>query len=254
MNAPQRHFPYFTKRGQSLGWQSLTGVAMLTGYFDESGEDDPDTGHLVNLTIGGSFASFEVWQNVSEQWKRALDQEGVKVFHMKHFEHYRGEFAWFLPDGTRDKARHNGFLNVLLDIICSQVKYHVGFGNVPVVNAPGKKFTEAYERGIVDALMHAGKESAFTFNEPVSLVFAIHKEFSEHKIQAYHRLINWEDARLASSTVGRPEYIYPLQVADLVAYELSRQQRPNAPDRYPMKRLRESAETCGVMWSGRQWP
>ena len=248
------HDQYFRQLGLSLGWRPLTGVLMLTGYFDESGEDDPVTGNLANLTIAGSFAPFEVWQDVSAQWKTALDQEGVEVFHMKHFEHYRGEFAWFLPNGERDKVRHNRFLNVLLGIICSKVKHHVGFGNVPVTTDPGKKFSETYERGIVDALVHAGKESAFTFNQPIALVFAHHKEFSEQRIQRYHQLLNWGDARLVSATVGRPELICPLQVADLVAYELSRQQRPCAPDRYPLNRLKEFAETCAIIWSGRRWP
>jgi hypothetical protein len=42
------------------------------------------------------------------------------------------------------------------------------------------------ERGIVDVIMHAGKESAFTFEQPISLVFAVHKEFSEERIRRYH--------------------------------------------------------------------
>jgi hypothetical protein len=90
---------------------------MLTGYFDESGELDPVTGHLKNLTIGGSFAPFEVWQDVSAAWKFALANEGVKMLHMADFEHYRGEFEWHLPNGERDKQRHERFLNALLDII-----------------------------------------------------------------------------------------------------------------------------------------
>ena len=55
MNAPVRGVPYFTEFGLSLGWQSRTVVAMLWGYFDESGEDDPITGHLANMTIGGAL-------------------------------------------------------------------------------------------------------------------------------------------------------------------------------------------------------
>jgi hypothetical protein len=72
---------------------------MLWGYFDESGEADPATGHLANLTIGGCFASFEVWQAVSIQWKSALDAQGVRMFHAAQFEHYRGEFEWLSSDG-----------------------------------------------------------------------------------------------------------------------------------------------------------
>lgn len=254
MNAPVRGVPYFTEFGLSLGWQSRTVVAMLWGYFDESGEDDPITGHLANMTIGGCFAPFDVWKSVSEQWGRALDNEGVQVFHMADFEHYRGEFEWFLQNDERDKKRHEHFLNILLDIICKHLRHYVAFGNVPVSTDPRKRFSDAYERGIVDVIMHAGKESAFAFKQPISLVFAIHKDFSEERIQRYFNLINWGDARLASVAVGRPERIHPLQVADLVAYELSRQQRSNAPVRYPFRRLKETAESCNLIWSARSWP
>lgn len=225
-------------------------AAMLTGYFDESGEPDPVTGHLANLTIGGSFAPFEVWQAVSAAWKVALAHEGVKMFHMADFENYRGEFEWLLPNGERDKQRHERFLNTLLEIICRHVKHHVAFGNVPMPDNPSKRFGDAYERGIVDAIMHAANELAFTFEQPISLVFAVHKEFREQRIQRYYHLINWGDARLASVTVGRPELLCPLQVADLVAYELSRQLRRNAPDRYPFNRIKATAESCKLIWTG----
>jgi hypothetical protein len=79
---------------------------------------------------------------------------------MRDFEAYQREFKWLLPDGSRDKERHNAFLNTLLDIICGRVKHHVAFGNVPVSSEPGKRVVESYERGIVDAIMYAGKESA----------------------------------------------------------------------------------------------
>ncbi len=227
---------------------------MLWGYFDESGEAEPATGHLANLTIGGCFAPFGVWQTVSAEWKRLLIAEDVSMFHAADFEHYRGEFEWLLPDGKRDVERHQRFLNGLLDVICGHLRHYVAFGNVPVPQDPRKRFADAYERGIVDVIMHAGKESAFTFEQPISLVFAMHKDFSEDRIRRYHNLINWGDARLAAVAVGRPELLCPLQVADLVAYELSRQQRPNAPDRYPLRRIKQAAESCNVIWSARSWP
>jgi hypothetical protein len=99
--------------------------------------------------------------------------------------------------------------------------------------------------------MHAANESAFTFEQPISLVFAVHKEFREQRIQQYYQLINWGDARLESVTVGDPESHCPLQVADLVAYEFSRQLRSNAPNRYPFNRIKATAESCQLISSAR---
>ncbi len=71
---------------------------MLWGFFDESGEHEPDDapaeirGKVKKLTIAGCWASYERWQAFSMDWSDALERAGIRMFHMADFEAYQGEF------------------------------------------------------------------------------------------------------------------------------------------------------------------
>ena len=61
-------------------------VMMIWGFWDESGEHDKTSGHLVRLTIGGAFASFEAWESFAMDWAALLQWAGIEAFRMTDFE------------------------------------------------------------------------------------------------------------------------------------------------------------------------
>jgi len=74
------------------------------------------------------------------------------------------------------------------------------------------------------------------------MVFAKHREFKPSRIAEFFDLWDDRDGRLVFGGVGDPIRLLPLQVADIVAYELSRWAREQRPeeDRYPLRRLKEA--------------
>lgn len=67
-----------------LSGESL--VAMLTGFFDESGTHKNQDVYAPTLAVGGYVSRIEQWIKFSHEWKQVLDAEGVPFFHMKDFQ------------------------------------------------------------------------------------------------------------------------------------------------------------------------
>jgi hypothetical protein len=77
--------------------------------------------------------------------------------------------------------------------------------------------------------------------EDITLVFAKHKDYSAERIGRYVDIWQKECSNLVFGGVGDPIKLCPLQAADIIAYEVSREFRmaPNKPikARYPWQRL-----------------
>lgn len=218
-------------------------------YFDESGEYEQH--RLVNMTVAGCIATFEAWQAFDPLWKKALDDEGVDCFHMVDFEAYAKPFDWYLPDGSKDVARHNRFLDRLLTVMLDHSTEFFCFNNFPV---PGKRqHREAYKRGVKDTISECHQSLAHEYDSKINLVFARHPEFKE--VLTVFDEINWGPERLGTCTVACPTKVRQLQAADLVAYEMARVQRPDKPVRYPYRRIKERATKLlrGTKWDNARW-
>jgi hypothetical protein len=70
----------FAELEAGVFWKPGEMIAMLWGYFDESGDHDT-SGELRGLTIGGLIAPLEAWQAFDEEWGKALAYEGITFFH-----------------------------------------------------------------------------------------------------------------------------------------------------------------------------
>jgi Protein of unknown function (DUF3800) len=235
MNAP---LPRLGELGAALCWQPTDLIAMLWAYFDESGEYQSD-GTLRRLTLGGCIASFDNWQAFNQKWRSELDDEGIQVFHMADFEAREGEF----PRREWNEPRRRKLLGNLLSIINQHVSIFVGFANFPIKFPEKKPMRAGYDRLIARSMINA-TDRPWGIDEEVSIVFACHPEFSSVRVLEYFEIIN-PDKNSESCTVATPQTVLPLQAADLFAYELmkfSKPDRKNRDERYPFRRLRESAK------------
>jgi hypothetical protein len=229
-----------------LGWVSASGVLMLWGFFDESGEHAPQNegGQLIRLTLGGCWASFQQWEAFSLDWAAALDAFDIRVFHMTDFEANQGEFKGW-RDRLDDRRR---LLNSLLDAIINHVPEFVGFSE----STPNGDidFKRIYESNIVSMLSNS------SFQHQPSIVVARHNDYGPSKIgelvEAAERAFQHMGWSVKTWTVGDPAEFCPLQAADLIAYEIARHDREKElrrPMRYPLRRLREKASSAlGIMW------
>jgi Protein of unknown function (DUF3800) len=225
-------------------------VTMLWAYFDESGEHDKSSGHLKNLTLAGGIATCESWAKLSQDWGSALVDEDVDCFHMTDFENYKPPFDWYLDEErtTQDKARHQRFLNKLLDIMTINIYGAVGFNRHAI--AAVKELRATYSECFKDGLGHIVKYISRDLGDQYHLVFAHHDEHKEDRREAVVNAANFGN-RLLSCSVGYPKHSMPLQVADLIAYEFGRAQRADREERYPFEKLRKGLKYCSLFTSSK---
>ena len=223
-----------------LGWRSRIGIAMLWGMFDESYEHDRVTGHATRVTMGGCVGSFEAWQCFTLDWAKALEMVGIEMFHMADFEANQGEFRGW----GDDQPKRRRLLAHLLDILTEYVTVYIGAE--ARVETPGDPTREIYRKLVIDCLKNAARDVGYRGEQKMAIVFARHRDFSVEKALAYKAVVDSFEPIFGPITVDDPLRMCPLQAADIVAYEMSRIQRPGAPERYPFCRLRDAARAAGT--------
>ena len=214
----------------------------LCAYFDESG--DPADPKEMAFAMGGCIAPREAWSVFNHKWNRALADHGITWFHMVDFEHPKRRqgnefFGW-------DQARRHALLNRLLDILNEHI---TAIGTAERLPKSGRRSIEEYYAS--HALVCITRPALFKADELVDFTFARHevvtgkeprrRTFTDYYgivVSAYSKRPRWRD-RLGRVSVEDAKRVPALQAADIVAYELGREQRQPGVDRYPIRRLRE---------------
>jgi hypothetical protein len=149
--------------------------------------------------------------------------------------HLFGSSGW-------DKTQHDDFLRQLLDIQAKYIHEIFGATGDNKINLKQRRaFKQIYRNNVADIIMVAAKHLAHDQNEPLSLMFAAHKEISSGNLEARFMDLARDDDRFAECIVGKPKDHPPLQLADLIAYELSHS-IGNAIARPSYTRMKESAK------------
>jgi hypothetical protein len=219
---------------------------MVTAYYDESGEYQDN--QLVNMSIGGCVSPCERWKGFGEAWSAVLAADGLTCFHMTDFEAWRAPFDFKLPSGERDNERHKRLLNALLDLMADHIEWFMGFTAGSQIQDQARAHFLAMESCVIAAVTHAVHDLWDQYQEPINLVFAKQRHFSMTKIAAAVELYNWGDGmgRIGSLVFDEPQKLPQLQAADILAFEMSKVQRPERVERYPFISLREMAKERGL--------
>lgn len=239
--------PFIGEMSVALNWEETDLLFMIWAYYDESGEYD-QSGNLLNMSIGGCVASLENWRGFGAEWQAILEREGLSHFHMTDFEKWSPPFDFKLPDGSRDKERHNRLLNDLLKVMLDRVDYFAGFAESKPIPADAKRAHGSSMEGcVVAAISHAVHDLWDRYQQPINLVFGKQKHFGYGKILKYQEMYDWGEGagRIKHLSMASPLDLPQLQAADILAYEMSKEQR-DRPRRYPFKTLVEGAKERGT--------
>lgn len=216
---------------------------MLTAYFDETGDEAHPVGPLVG--VGGAIASVEQWDKLETGWREILDGAGVPNLHMREFTYGCGCFEGW------EEPRRRALLGPLLDLIVE---------NVPTVC--GAAISKSAMRGL-DEEQRVRLGPAYRCGLRLCLEYAISYATSvDDKVQVFvegnntfggepdlcRQLITMQaeqsgiDPKHVVGVASQNEYIVPLQVADLIAYEMYKEldrrvSRPGDSARYPYTQL-----------------
>lgn len=232
---------------RALAWPPERVIAMIWAYYDESGEYGPD-GALLNMSIGGCVARLEAWEKFTDQWRTILDREGLPFFHMTDFEAWRAPFDFACADGGRDNKKHNALLNSLIEVMLTHV---IGFYAFTAGNVISPDRRAAHRLSLEDCTLSAVGHAVNTlwndYQEPINLVFGKQKHFGSGKMLECVQLYDFEEGRgrIKTATVADPADVLPLQAADILVYEIAREQRGRTR-RYPFTALLDGCKERGI--------
>jgi hypothetical protein len=199
---------------------------MLALYVDESGLH----AEARAFCLAGYLGTSATWFELSRAWRRTLDNHGVSSFHMSEFENWRGPFAQF------GKAQHESLITELVSIVNAADVAGFGIGVVlsdysawkdRLVATKGlfkpwwdEPYLLAYQWLLVEVGVEADENS---LSGPIAVTIERSGTF-EARIRETHSAYigapNLARGRIGSLTVGAPEDHTPLQVVDLLAYEV----------------------------------
>jgi hypothetical protein len=187
-------------------------------------------GRLKKLTVAGCIASFESWECLSLYWSSALTAMKLPYFHMADFEARRPPYN----DWTEDERKNR--LDTLLTIIGGPDRHCYSFTNIA---RPDDTTSSIYKRCANDVLLELS-----LLGEEFAVVFAHHPEFGRHTELLDLMLKYGIGGTIRSCSVALPTDTCPLQAADLVAYEMNKEERDILiPRRYPLLRLHRLRST-----------
>ena len=198
------------KLARAGGWSPGRILAVMDGYFDESGEHAPG-GSLTRLTVGGFFAPLREIERLNSKWGVALDAEGLSAFHMKEIASDEGGYPTWAPERRRRLDR-------FVDILCECAAEFGAFSYVP--RNPARAFADAYEPAISRVMIVAASLSERT-GERGNVVFAQTDEIKQEMIGRYFDRLRWAEW-LDGYSVLSSRHSPALQAAEIVARGLKR--------------------------------
>jgi hypothetical protein len=221
----------------------------LVGFFDESGLDE----RSLSFWVAGYVGFPSDWYEFSRRWNHALKSHGVTTLHTTELLHSKGEFKGWTPEQKR------ACLADLISVVDGSNLLGVGGGVV----------REVYKRLVVDSgfLEEVGLKPEW-WREPYLLAFQhciveavrmvtvlpkrtvinfIFEEQSVYASRCKFVFSGLSDTRvwprgdwLGSVEFAPPSKYTPLQLADLLAYELRKALDNKLAD--PGKEIRRSLE------------
>jgi hypothetical protein len=207
-------------------------MSNLLAFFDDSGSiQDPK---VDSLTLAGAIASPQTWSSLGSTWAATLTSYGVSRFRMTEYSNNRGAFeAWQTNPGRRD-----AFMKELIDEV---VNHDVAiFGATTMLRAAQTRLRHPNEeihpyRHCVTAVVHFCSSIAAPERE-VDVVFAQQPEFDGLTLAEFDRIRFWNVGVASVSPLPARESA-PLQIADLIAWEVNKRHREPGRIRETWKRL-----------------
>lgn len=227
------------RRAICLSYGTHTHVLLLKAYLDDSGKsNDP----VESITcIAGAISPLQAWEELEVEWKEVLHRFDVPYLHMKEYAHCVPGSPFEKWKGQEDTRR--SFLSALMDTMEPHV---LGLIGTTVANADFRRLTSAQQQQMRNpffmcfqqTMLGAGVNAFAEFKrvgssleipdshlpegEKVEVIFSKQDEFRRIS-EAFHYAMQERmtiGPMLGSLSWASYKDVIPLQVADLIAYEV----------------------------------
>jgi len=230
---------------------------MLIGYMDESGHSKDPKSRFAGM--GGLVADCCSWKQLEVTWEDALDKAGIKGgFHMKHFAHRAGEFENWSEDQRRNLF--GKLVGAIVDAGAVPVGCVVSLDDFNGASPMLQKFHQepyfmAFQMVTRGVSLQAIPTTYPYTPETVAMVYAYQQEYGateakEDEDQAGKAQKLWHAMKrltvygqwMGSYASALASELYPLQAADLFAYELTKEfenliSRPTDDMRWALRQI-----------------
>lgn len=220
----------------------------LTAYFDETGHPDDPAREYVGMA--GFVAPSSAWQIFNSEWSDLLTNAGLKEpFSMKHLAHFKGQFKPWKGNEELRQLFIGRAIKVIVNTGATPLGSIVSMSSFQTLTIEQQRsFLDPYYVAFQNCTRGAALAAAFEPDERVPMVYAFNPEYGTNHggragqlwsaIKEHTDYGKWMDS-YSSST---PDLLFPLQAADLLAYELShefenRVRRPDSPMRWPLRQI-----------------
>ncbi len=196
-------------------------LAMLWGYFDESGMNNQRD----STVVAGFFGPMQCWSDLQREWKRELSRVGVNAFHYTECRGRNHAYKNF------DKHRQQSHLENLAEIISNSGLAYVSalfqgdYGKV-LSEFPNAKIRFPHPYSIcfellVQDLISASRRA--TNPESIVLIFEEQGQFQKRALETYN-LFKFNNLwpEIVSVIYSSSKSAIGLQVADMLAWEVGR--------------------------------
>ena len=218
-------------------------ASLYIAFLDESGTHQ---GSEI-VVVAGFITNVTQIEELSKQWKTALDSWGIPMFHMADFENRHGCFKPWTPDQRKERLNHllglinrHTFNSIAFAvrkrsfdrIFTAKAKRRVGdaygLASIGCWHNLALRAKDQRIDGYIGFMMEKGCRGAG------ALLSIYRNESREPDWVANNRIVglSFDDKRV----------FLPLQAADILAYEIHKQARRQfggelRPTRYPLKQL-----------------
>jgi hypothetical protein len=206
-----------------LGGSSRHGaIAVLVGYFDESGMAPRDKVAM----IAGAVADSAAWSALEKPWAKHLASFEKTWYHAVDAEHGEGDFS------RTDRPFREAVTNLLSRELAAVPMQMFVSG---AYRADWQFASDAVKKRCQDdpyyfafelCLQQISRWSQdYCDGEPVALVFAEHDQYQERARRLhefYQRARGLGIAGIGGISFCNPRHLIPLQAADMICYEVHR--------------------------------
>lgn len=214
-------------------------MLSLKTYLDDSGKSDDPAESIT--CIAGAISPLQAWEELESEWKEILRQYDVPYLHMKEYAHSVAGSPFEKWKGNEDVRR--AFLSSLMDIMGRKVLGVIGT-TVPNEHFRRLSFThrqmlrDPYFMCFQQTMLSAGVNAFAEFKsigrsleiptselpdgEKMEVIFSKQDEFRSSAETFYGAIQDGMTIgpMLGSFTWASYKDVIPLQVADLIAYEM----------------------------------
>ena len=214
-------------------------MLSLTAYFDESGHIKDPNPHFTGMS--GFVAPSTIWKKVEERWSSVVCAPPYSLkgpFHMREFVHGCGQFKGW--DKSQKDSLYQSLIAILVEAELVPTGCIVSTSDFESLNSNQQTLLRSsYFTALQECIRGATTQALALEPETVDMVFAEQTEYgtveargednpdnagtTEILYYAIKRNLPIIGQYMGEYSSGSPEDLIPLQAADVLAYEMTKE-------------------------------